>query len=391
MKKIYFLLFVLMISASCKKNGNQTSSGLQKISDKEYKIGSDIRANDMTLMSDGSLIILADSGKDYYGRGIKLALVRVTPDGNVSWTKTFVSKANPSFTVFYAFSVQKDQNENLVVTAQIEDNSGGGAAWIFKTTKDGVLLWERVIPNITHEGIYGPGNCVIKPDGSIVTLFNPSEGSQGGCYLGFISADGSTFSLTSISNIVYAGELKLTSDNNLVLVGANFDASRNTKLALVKLNLSGQILWRTDLTTQPGSQLAYSLIESNGNFYVTGHYTEGTSYRNFLFASFDSNGKFINMQNFGRNYDDTGYVIEKLPTNDLIIGGYSQSAKSTNLYGELYINILDKDGNVKTQDDLGNSGRILVIKNSINNIFYVLGDEGDNLPGTFRLIKYTYQ
>lgn len=404
MRKILLPIILSAFFLSCKKADNTvnndfngTSNTITQISSVTYSDGA-LHANDFVVLSDGSIIVLADTTTPVGEHHV--TLVKIDKNGNVVWTKTYDAQNTDhyTYTANYALSIEKDNNENLYISSEPQNVNGTTNAWILKTDKDGTKLWDKLVANISHEGEYGSGNCVVANNGTVIFLFNPFEGSQSACTLFIISADGSQTKTVSIGNIVYAGEIKITSDNNLIVAGVNADKTNVTKLVLTKLSLDGTLIWQKNTNTQPGTQHTFSLVESNGAFYVAGHFIADTAFkRNFLFAKFSTDGNLITMKNFGRNNtttnngDNEGFVINNLSNNNLVIGGYSQSVKSPYLTGEMYLNLLDPQGNILVQDNLGGIGRIVAIRSTGNNGFVALGDSQPEYgSASFRIIKYAY-
>lgn len=392
MKKLFIVLFsIITLSYSCKKNNsnpvvNDTKSlKLTKISEQAIKDAAS--AYDLVEMSDGSLILLTDSGSFF--TGTHLQLVKINNDGQIAWKKNFITPY--SYYTNYAYSIQKDNDENLIMSSALSYAGGDNLAWIIKANKNGVRVWDKTLTATTHEGNYGQGNIVITNIGDIVALFNPAEGSQNNCILDFISANGQNSKKITIPGIVYAGELKLTSQNTLTIAGCNFNINKSaTKMVIVTTDLSGNILSSKETTTLAGSQLLYGITELNQSLYVTGHFTSDTSvYRNFLLGKFSLNGDFVKMSNFGRNFNDVGLCIQALDNGNLVIGGYSQNVRSSDLTGEMYFSITDADGNIKANENLGGDGRILSIKKSSSaNTFWVLNS---NATTGYSILKYSYK
>lgn len=384
MNKIIILLCIVAFVYSCKKETNRVKSPdnptdtakLARL--KDISITGTVSAYDFVEMSDGSLIVLTDSGTFFTGTYLQLA--KLNADGNLVWKKTIP----PGYSGNYAYSIQKDKDENLIINSAV-----GDGAWIIKTDKNGVKLWDKIISGVTHEGDYGQGNCVVTSSGDIALLYNPSEGNEQNCLLELISANGNTIKSLPIPGIVYAGELKLSSENKLVIAGANLNTSKTaTKMVIVTTDLTGNILTSKETSSLSGSQLLYGITEAKHMLYVSGHFTSDTSaHRNFLFGKFSLNGDFVKMTSFGRNFDDVGLCIQALDNNYLVVGGYSQINQSYDLTGALYFSILDTDGNVKIKEDLGGNGRILSLKKSSNNTFWVLGS---GTSSGYRILKYSY-
>jgi hypothetical protein len=392
MKKILYL-FIAFALVSCKKNKEDSTEaidnkavGITKLRDKLYN-STLVNASDFIELSDGSVIVLGNAQKSTSFGESNLCLIKIGNDGNIIWTKNFELKDRSQSVYFvnYAYSIEKDDSDNIYINSEAEQyNSSSGTAWIIKADKDGNKIWERTFAAVSREGKYGTGNCVIAKNGTVYVLFNPWEGVQANANLAIINNNGTTALILPIPNIVYAGELKLTSDNKLIIVGVNFNESRDTKIVLTKLDLAGNIIWQKTDNSQPGDQHTHGLVEVENNFYITGHCTgPNTSQRDFLFAKFNTEGQFNSIKNFGGEFDDVGITIANV-SQRLIIGGYSKTTSSPGeLRGALFLNILDYEGNIKYQENLGGSGRVLSIKKSTGNTFYVLGDLGYS----YRVIK----
>ncbi len=394
---LIILLTVVFFASSCKKNNtpgpDDNSKGLVKL---KTITSSDIGlVRDMVELSDGSIVVLTNIVADlFYNR---IQLVKYNSGGTVMWKKDFQMDGYPRN---FGYSIQKDSEENLIVSGVLyKTNATYDDAWIIKTTKDGNKIWDKKIEDVTSEGGYAQGNLVITNTGDIVAVYNPGEGLQNACNLLLISANGSNVKTVSVPGTGYAGELKLLSDNNLAIAGTlitPFSAIKS-KMVIVKVNLSGQILSSKEAASLTGQTQLFALTQMGQNIYVTGHYTPENGPRNFLFGKFSLGGEFIKMADFGRDFGEVGMSILALDNNNLVIGGYSEKRFSYELKGDRYFAILDAEGKVIVTENLEGDGNIFSIKKSTGNSFWLVTSgntsglvTSDGLDVGYQIFKYSY-
>lgn len=140
---------------------------------------------------------------------------------------------------------------------------------------------------------------------------------------------GKSYGVSGMNGGTYAGDIQLTSDSNLIIVGAKWPSSATREMYVLKTDTLGNILWETSIAAG-GDLNGISIKETPDNYYIAcGTLENGTS-NDIYVVKFDSLGNIV-WQNFYHffNRDYFGDLII-LNINSYIICGHTNSVFETN-------------------------------------------------------------
>ena len=238
---------------------------------KTYGGTSTDRGYSLEATPDGGFIVAGGSGslprlEDYW-------VIKFNANGDIQWQKIYGgSSADRNF------QIKRTSDGGYVVVGYSYSYGGGidGSLWIVKLGINGDLQWQRsyVI------GRFFPRGIAQTPDGGYAVLVYSDD-------LGAGAVDILILKLNADGTVAWArtyggtkddvpGSIVVTSDGGILFSGMTQSFGHGDyDLWLVKLNLSGGILWqRTYGGTQlDGSGMGDALLEAPGNSLVVGGYT----------------------------------------------------------------------------------------------------------------------
>ncbi len=305
-------------------------------------------------------------------------VVKYDSVGNIEWrtlfgmTDTIVDRSN---------SLELTKKEDYLITGTLGGN--GGQIFVSKIDKSGNILLKEIvnINNSFKEYIFGYGGYETPNNGYILLCsYNNIINNRYGRYYGVIRTD-------SLLNIIWKKEFEFPSwyseifqsmetvdscvvfniNNRLIKIDYNGNVvwelivpTVNIKsisksndgqilvigeddigVDLIKIRLSGDIIWKNNYLNQPGNLLKVIGITSKPN---NGYLMVGYLNSSLVLIHTDSNGHYQTMKytNISEGYRKSGN-IESNSRNQFFVTGYNTSVSySTNLF----VMKLDSNGNL---------------------------------------------
>ncbi|OGF66469.1 MAG: hypothetical protein A2Y62_17480 [Candidatus Fischerbacteria bacterium RBG_13_37_8] len=297
----------------------------------------DDSANSVQQTSDGGYIVAGRTNS--FGEGSDdLLVIKLNAIGNILWRRTFGGINNDS-----AGSVMQTSDGGYIVAGRTDSYGAGDYdVLVIKLNSTGNILWRRTFGGINNDSA---GSVMQTSDGGyIIAGYTYSYGA--GDY------DVLVIKLNSTGNILwrrtfgginaefYGSRIEQTSDGGYILgVETNSYGAGSYDVLIIKLNATGNILWRR---TFGGTDwdFFYSVQQtSDGGYFIAGAYN--TYYFDVLAIKLDATANIQWRRTFGGTNDDVAHSAQQTSDGGYIVAGYTGCPG----YGDCDILILKFDAN----------------------------------------------
>lgn len=197
--------------------------------------------------------------------GSSVYVAKISPDGDSIWTKQYYGN-----TIEIGNSVCTDVNNNIMILSGCENPVSGSHLFLNYLNHDGDTIWTLVsgsgLNDKAGQIIPVPGNAFI----SVNTTSSVTDPS-GDIFISKISDTGTVLWEKIIdSGFEDAGtSILLSSDNSLVIAGAESENPGLRKAFIMKADLSGNIIWKKTFGDS-ASYSAQDIIETATSFLLSG-------------------------------------------------------------------------------------------------------------------------
>ena len=370
-------------------SNNDIGYSIQKTSDNGYVIAG------YTNSKDGDV----KENKGEYDAWI----VKLDNLGNIKWQRTF---GGSGFDL--AYSVESTQDNGYVIAGytnskdgDVKENKGEYDAWIIKLDNSGNIKWQR---------IFGGSNIDLaksikqtKDGGYIVVGWTTSidkdiEQSHGLSDFWIIKLDENGEivwqKVLGGSGQDMAESVALVEDGYIIVGSSDSndgDVKENNGKAdvwVVKLDLEGNVVW-TNVIGGTGYDSASSVFETkDGGFIISinttsknGYISKNNGKNDILLIKFDKDGNIIWKSVVGGSNDDYVYKVKETNEGFVFVGNTSSNdIDFINNKGksDIYVGLLDKDGNLKFVRTLGGSSDDYVFDIILDGGYILVGYTNSN-------------
>jgi hypothetical protein len=273
--------------------------------------------------SDGGFIIAGYTSSYGFG-GDDVYLVRVDPNGDTLWTRTYGGSSNER-----AFCVRQTSDGGFILIGWTESfGSGNKDLYLIKTDSIGNLLWQRTFGGYNRDEGYSVEET--SDGGYILVGFTKSFG-PGATAVYLIKTDQNGDSLwtrTYGGGYVDAGyDVKETTDGGFIITGETCSCGDiNGDVLLLKTDQNGNGLW---LKYYGGNDVDFgrSLDETeDGGYIVCGRFTTANwPDVNIWLLKTDINGDTLWTKQYGGSYYEEGHSVQQTSDGGYIFTGYTES------------------------------------------------------------------
>ncbi|OGF66572.1 MAG: hypothetical protein A2Y62_01005 [Candidatus Fischerbacteria bacterium RBG_13_37_8] len=263
--------------------------------------------------------ILSGSTKSFGAGGSDILVIKLNGMGNILWKRTIGTTSDE-----YANEIVETEDGNYVLVAYQRPHP-----LIIKLDKAGNILWRRYY-GLDH---YSWGEDLFSvnatTDGGVITAGYTEEECGTSSYFGIL-----IIKLESSGNITwrrlyceegyhaYAKSIIQTSDGGYILAGFHevwFGGSAT--MLIMKLNSSGNIQWRR-LFSSSGWNAAESIAATpDGGYIVTGTAYSDIEANDVIVIKLNSSGNILWRRTFGTiNFDGANAVVNTNDGNYLVLG-----------------------------------------------------------------------
>jgi len=281
-----------------------------------------------------------------------------------------------------AVSVKQTTDSGYISIGTTYTNDFLDDLWLFKTDKDGNLLWDKTFDAVGNER----GQAIdITMDGGYIIAGRVS-GSQNHTWIIRTDVNGEIVWTKTIGENTWWDEtpysIQATTDGGFIIAGSNMapDTS-STDFWLLKLDQNGEINWSKTYGGNNDELGIHVQETADGGFIIVGSTRSfGAGARDLYLIKTDSNGNLIWDRTYGGVCDDYGIEVQQSTDNGYIITGGTRSFSTNPCFGEFDLWLIKTDGvgdNVWTKifnvgsRDIGNS-----VKQTEDNGYVVAGYSG---------------
>lgn len=297
---------------------------------------------------DGGFVI---AGNTYsFGNGNDdLLLLKLTPDGDIVWQKTYGGSGRETASVIN----QTSDGGFIVAGSTITYGFSDFDFWVLKFDAGFNILWQKYYAGASHNTPYSIQET---SDGGFI-IAGVNDFADSDCWILRIDSSGevvwqNTYDRADCDDKAYSvGE---TSDGGYLVAGeTEITSTTNIDILLLKLNSSGDLVWQK---RYGGSSLDYAKSmerTSDGNYIIFGEtYSYGAGSSDLLLLKIDpDNGSILWQKSYGGASIEDARSVKETQSGGLVIAGDTKSFGAGGYDG--WILNLDANGNILWQKTYG--------------------------------------
>ncbi|MFK8006088.1 MAG: T9SS type A sorting domain-containing protein [Saprospiraceae bacterium] len=214
---------------------------------------------------------------------------------------------------------------------------------LYRTDIEGNLIWEFYDTLSVFISLANSLNVLSTSDSNFLFTYYYAPFNQDNFSLKKISPNGDLIWNANLdsSSLELVRQMKETSDNGFILIGANF-TTNNT--VIVKINASGNIVWEKEFF--PVGEYLYiwdMTITANEDIIISGYNSTINSGvgLNVILKRLDANGNIIWEKEYNNGPVEYGFNVVELDNGDLVLAGTS----SIDAFGPFIASLLKTDAN----------------------------------------------
>ena len=287
--------------------------------------------------SDGGYITVGSISSKGAGQQ-DVYLFKTDKNGSLIWEKTFGS-ANAEF----GSSVQATSDGGyIVVGTKFRTVTGGGQdAYIIKTDANGSLSWEKIMT--TTGG--GGGNSVTQTtDGGYAFVGYVFTAFSSSLYFIKLLSNGTTAFTKTITepSAVVGQSIKNTSDGGFIICG-----STNNSIYLLKTDANANVIWKKTIVANSGATGSEVAQTKDGGYILIGNLTkDATGNSDIFLVKTDATGNTSWTKSFGTTNFESGLSVSQTTEGGYILCGYAnignnslvQLIKTDNSGNQIWLN-----------------------------------------------------
>jgi hypothetical protein len=297
--------------------------------------------NDMvraiTPTPDGNFIV-AGSTNSFGAGGNDVYLLKIKPGGDTIWTKTYGEKKDDG-----ACAIIPTPDGNFIVAGWTDcGDVYRDDAYLLKIKPNGDMLWTKTYGGTSEDMLYA---ITPTPDGNFIVAGSTTSFGKGrsDIYLLKINAGGDTLWTRTYGGTSYEDAFAITQtpDGNYMVVGctSSFGAVF-TDAYLLKIKPDGDTIWAKTYGTT-GDNFAYAITPTvDGNFLVVGStsfydYGIGSVNDDAFLLKIKPDGQTLWKKTYGGPGGDYSIAITSTPDGNYIVAG--QTRFNDTLYDDVWL------------------------------------------------------
>lgn len=275
----------------------------------------------MTPTSDGNYLLVGYS-QSYGGGDYDVLLLKIDPDGNTLWLKTYGGSDND-----LGVDVSPTSDGNFIVTGYSNGASHADLdMYLAKIGADGTLLWNKWIGTSSEE----ISNCVKQAtDGGYIVLGMTMSVGQGDAYLVKTDASGNVSWSQTYGGVHYDEGVYVDPNADgtyTFLVRDSSDAGMDIDVRIIKSDASGGVIWNKVYggTKKDTPKMIQSTMDGG---YIVAAITRSFGLINpdMWIMKFDAGGDTTWTHHYGGVNHEHCYVARELPDGSYIACGKTES------------------------------------------------------------------
>lgn len=277
-------------------------------------------ANAVIQTDDGGFIIVGET-KSFGAGGTDIYVVRIKPDGDTMWTKTF---GGVNYDEAYDI-VKADDTHYLIGAYTTSFGVGEGDIYLIKIDLNGDTLWTKTIGTEANDHIK---KIKKTSDGGFIMCGDFEEWGQYKYYLVKTDSDGDTV-WTKAYDYGIANSIVQTYDGGYALIIYPYASTYwRYDFHLVKTDEYGNITWSKFYGgPDPNYEIGFALEQTTDDGYLIAGRADGygAGGSDFLIIKTNSNGDSLWSKTFGGINDERAFTLTKTSDGGYLIGGYTST------------------------------------------------------------------
>ena len=255
---------------------------------------------DTTFLVAGYTQSFGAGGKDMY-------VIAVNTYGTMQWSHTYGGSADEQ-----CYGIAQFSNGQRLLTGTTQSfGAQGEDLYLVRTDWSGDTLWTKRYGGPMNDGGV---NIHVFPDNSFMVLGYTNSFGNGDTDLWLLRCDanGDTLWTKTIGTPGYEEphQIKMTPDGNLLITAhtAGFGHPEHN-VYLVKIDMSGNILWQNNYGGSQHDGGEWSVIASDGSIYTAARSMSFGNMQQMYLLHTSSGGGLMTERNFGSHHDEAAHSI----------------------------------------------------------------------------------
>ena len=294
--------------------------------------------------SDGNYVITGST--ESFGAGGKdVGLMKVDPNGNLLWIKTFGGALNDE-----GYSVIQTTDGNYVITGYtFSFGAGSSDVGLMKVDPNGNLIWLKTLGGTSTDLGY---QVIQITDGSLVivghTYIEDPPNSRYNVLLIKTDTNGNQLWSKSFGNGIfytYGNSVTQTPDGGFAIAASIVSATVLNNVYFIKTDSNGNEIYHTEFGGNGSDNGTSMVLTSDGNFIIAG-YTDsfGAGSNDIALMKVNPSGNLLWIKTFGGTGDDVGFSIIQTADGNYLITGRTNSFNA--LADDIGLMKVDANGNL---------------------------------------------
>ncbi|OGF68061.1 MAG: hypothetical protein A2Y62_13780 [Candidatus Fischerbacteria bacterium RBG_13_37_8] len=279
--------------------------------------------------TDSGYLIAGDTSS--FGAGCSdMLIVKVDASGNIDWKRTIGGDKCE-----YAHSAKQVSDGGYIIaggTSSINANSYD--ALVLKLNSYGNILWRRTF-DIENEMAW---DIIQTLDGSYVVIGESGNGLYQDVLAIRLNSSGNVLWKRKIGSNYNEGAYSIvqTSDEGCIIAGCSnsFSSENYNDVLVMKLNTSGNLLWRRNIGTDKDECGLSAAQTPNGNSIISGYTNSLAPFDNTFMLEMNTNGNIMWKRTLNGTYAEWASSVIPTADGNFIIAGWSES------FGTAYVDAL---------------------------------------------------
>lgn len=297
----------------------------------------------MTRTSDGGYLIGGNSNS--FGEGSKdIVFLKLNSNGGIEWQKSIGGYYDEAVLSV----IQTSDGDYIAAGWSFSVGAGGTDAWILKITPNGNLQWQKTYGSKGYDFAH---SVVETTDGGIVFVGQSdiASGSDNDVWIVKLDNSGNiVWQKTYGGSKDESGRAVLQNPDGTLIVGAWSKSFGNSSsdFWLLKLNPDGSIIWqKAYLANGEDNFFAIERTKNDGYILVGGSNSIDNSDYDFLVLRVDGDGSIVWKKAYGGNETDQASSIAIPENGGFLVAGWSFSF-SESISSDILVLKIDEDGNL---------------------------------------------
>lgn len=289
---------------------------------------------DVIVANDGNYLVLGNT--ESYGAGrIDFYLLKLDPNGNLIWSKTYGGQYDES-----ASEVLQTSDGGFIMCGNTKlSASGSRDAYIVRADAQGNQLWAK---NYGGAGGENASSIIETSDGGFIFAGSTTSNGTDDFQIWIVKIDANGNEVWSKthggSEWEEAASISQTSDGGYILSGYTLSKGAGAKDAyLIKVNATGDVIWDKVFGDVHADEFTDAKETPDGGFIAVGYsvtfFSQQNQFRDLFIVKTNSSGDLVWSKLIGSVKNEGASSVRVTADGGFVISGFTDSySKSNNIY-----------------------------------------------------------